>query len=585
MSSINISGDSVIKLILQFLLENGFEDTFFSLQKESNVYLNGVENLDEIENKVMTGSWGDLLFLIKYFKLPVNLLIIIFEHILLELLELKEPYLAKLLFENSEPLNKHLRILNPQRYEHFSEVIERSIEIIKHTSKNDTEKCEYSSIYKFVKANYMEDGDMINSRKRISSLLLGYIDELPRFKLLEIIGIALNRVNTNCDSGVINFVKDNDSYNIFNLGVCLNSRPSSEKKMESKNKIQKDDLISNEFIHSARINDTGEIKCISFSPDGEKLLAGTSKGYIFIGDCFENIFDKSHKNTTFYTHSNNKKAVLCLSTIRLKDSKLVNYITSNKDDFEKNFFIASTSENIDIKIWCSLSREFILSIENVHKNYITDFRFNGDGTCILSGSYDGSIKIHGLKSERTIKYFSNNNKSFVRKVVYNNSEKIAIGGLNNGCITIWDIKTSRQLALYSICDSPIIELSLIVNPEMVFSTQTNVGTSNIIQTFDKICVVSRFELFILNVLNGEKTCLTQKKKENDYIISASINSKENKAFTLDKNGIRSFDMLKKRYISNITIRNSNLEDGRIKVNSELGIIAIENKDYIYLVNT
>ncbi|KAH7648995.1 WD0 repeat [Cryptosporidium bovis] len=581
MNPIDISRDSVIKLILQFLLENGFEDTFFSLQRESNVYLNGVKKLDDIENKVISGSWGDLLFLIKYLKLPVNLLVIIFEHILLELLELKEPYLAKLLMENSEPLKKHLRISNPEKYESFSEVIERSIEITRHISNSDTDECDYSPIYKFVKTNYIEDGDMINSRKRISSLLLEYVDELPPFKLLEIIGIALNVVKSNDLGETINFVRDNDGYNIFNLGARSNQRPDNEKKK----KAQRYELFSSEFIHKTEISDTGEIRCISFSPDGEKLIAGTSKGYIFIGDCFENIFDKSNKNSKFYVHSNKEKAVLCLSTMKLKDSKLFDSQASNAEYFEKNFLIASTSENIDIKIWCSLSSTFIISMENVHENYITDFRFNSDGTCILSGSYDGSMKIHGLKSERTIKYFSNNNKSFVKRVIYNSSEKIAIGGLNNGCISIWDIRTSKCLALYSICNSPIVELSLVINPDVVFTGFGGTGTPNIVQTFDNIYIVSRSELLILNISNGEKICLVPKNQENKGAISASINNEANTAFILEENGIKSFDMLKKRYVSSKIIDINGLENSRIRVNHKLGILAVENKDSIHLLNT
>ena len=61
MSELTVGSDDVVKLIMQFCLENGLTGSLKELQKETSVSLNIVDNLDTFMSDILNGSWDKVL--------------------------------------------------------------------------------------------------------------------------------------------------------------------------------------------------------------------------------------------------------------------------------------------------------------------------------------------------------------------------------------------------------------------------------------------------------------------------------------------------------------------------------------------
>ncbi|OII74275.1 WD-40 repeat-containing protein [Cryptosporidium ubiquitum] len=522
MNHVNFSNKSVIKLILQFLLENGLLESYFTLSNESGVSLNWVESLNKIETIVSKGLWDELIEILKYIQIPAKLQAILFEHIALELLELKEPFVAQYLIENNKSLFLYDNQFN-EKYNKLLEIIKKSKDIISSTENTSVES-NYSSIFTFIKNNYIERGSKEKSRERLSKLILENLVEVKKSVLLEVIGNSLRYKNTlklNSEEICESFGSEFNENSFICDQRQLQLNGSKELKFFMKSPI----IIDSEKF--------GYICCINFSPSGEQIFA-TSKGYIFIGNTnFCNGTDQNVELKRIYSHCEEEVKILGLCVASINNGiSCGNEIESLENS--EHILIASTSERADIKIWDCSNSNFIFFV-NAYEKYITDLTFNKDATCILSSSIEGIVKIHGLKSERTIKYFPKNSEFSINKVSYNNSETMVISALSNGNIDIWDIKSSSCIATYDICCSQIFELKPINNINFLLSIQKSDSLKKNIEKFDFFFVGSRSGMYLVDIYNGEVVNLPIEENLMENLFSATFNSKLNIIICLLKN--------------------------------------------------
>lgn len=73
--SLEIDSADVIRLMLQFLKEHNLSDTMQTLQKESGVTLNTVDNIDSFGNDIRNGKWDSVLSQTAALKLPADKLV------------------------------------------------------------------------------------------------------------------------------------------------------------------------------------------------------------------------------------------------------------------------------------------------------------------------------------------------------------------------------------------------------------------------------------------------------------------------------------------------------------------------------
>ena len=85
-----VEATDVVRVVLQFLKENGLTNAMLALQDESQVALNTVDNLEAFVADVQHGRWDAVMSVVATLKLPMRLLQDLYEQIVVELLELRE---------------------------------------------------------------------------------------------------------------------------------------------------------------------------------------------------------------------------------------------------------------------------------------------------------------------------------------------------------------------------------------------------------------------------------------------------------------------------------------------------------------
>jgi hypothetical protein len=76
-----VEATDVVRVVLQFLKENGLTNSMLALQDESQVALNTVDNLDAFLSDVTSGHWESVMTTVATLKLPTGLLSDLYEQV------------------------------------------------------------------------------------------------------------------------------------------------------------------------------------------------------------------------------------------------------------------------------------------------------------------------------------------------------------------------------------------------------------------------------------------------------------------------------------------------------------------------
>ncbi|KAJ3219297.1 Serine/threonine-protein kinase smu1 [Dinochytrium kinnereticum] len=120
-----IESSDVIRLVLQFLKENNLQRSFETLQEESAIHLNAVDSIDAFLANVHAGKWDLVLKAISHVKIPMKKLLDLYEHIIIELIEMKEIGAARSLLRQTDTM-QHLREFSPDRYLRLEELLSKN---------------------------------------------------------------------------------------------------------------------------------------------------------------------------------------------------------------------------------------------------------------------------------------------------------------------------------------------------------------------------------------------------------------------------------------------------------------------------
>ena len=77
----DVEATDVVRVVLQFLKENGLTNAMLALQDESQVALNTVDNLDTFVHDVQQGHWESVMTTVATLKLPMGLLSDLYEQV------------------------------------------------------------------------------------------------------------------------------------------------------------------------------------------------------------------------------------------------------------------------------------------------------------------------------------------------------------------------------------------------------------------------------------------------------------------------------------------------------------------------
>lgn len=403
MSTIDIEPSDVIKLIEQYLKENNLLKTLQSLQNETSVSLNTVDSLENFVNDINSGHWDIVLRTIRLFKLPDNKLYDLYEQIVIELIELREIKAANWLISKTEPLQK-LKSSFPDRYLRLQYLLGRSF-----FDHNEA---------------YRGGGSKDRRRTAIAQELKKEISVVGPQRLLGIIGDAIKWQN---HEGLLT---SGSAIDIF-TGKTRISNGDEEKPPSSLHKHcikpLKPDLEGGGDDQEHPIF----VCCCEFSIEGQYLIVGYSTGLIEIRNSSNGRIAKDLKYQTQenFMITPSKSAVLCLC-------------------FSINELMAVGDKSGDISVWRLETGQLIQNFKAAHTKGITCLLFHRSGKEILSGSHDNSVRLHGMRSNRTIRDFRGH-KSFVQSIVYSRDDNFVISGSSDKTVRIWNSKTAQEVALYS----------------------------------------------------------------------------------------------------------------------------------------
>ena len=220
------------------------------------------------------------------------------------------------------------------------------------------------------------------------------------------------------------------------------------------------------------------INSIAFNPDSNQILSGSSNGSVNQWDIIagRKIRDLSGHSrlTTSVTFSSDGQQILSGSrgnTIKLWDTNTGieiktfstgwNYSAAFNNDSSQ---IISGLDDYTIKLWDVESGTEIRSFGNsIRRNSIVLTRydhmlvalrgiisvsFNFDDSQILSGSYDGTIKLWNTKTGSEIRTFSGHSGP-VMSVKFSPDGKQILSGSRDGTIKLWNPTTGRETRTFS----------------------------------------------------------------------------------------------------------------------------------------
>ncbi|KAI7887019.1 WD40 repeat-like protein [Lichtheimia hyalospora FSU 10163] len=457
-----VNNDDATRLIMQFLRENNLTKTLQVLQDETATTFNTIDDKDAFIDDIVEGKWDAVLRILGDMKIAPEHLFDLYEQIVMDLIELEEYSTARMLVNSTEPLNA-LRDQQPERYVRLAEMADKEIFIDDPAMKD-------------------EDMDKIERRQRIAEDLLKQFQVVPPSQLLALLGQSLKWQQ---HQGV---VPPDTAFDLFRGTVPV-------QKAE-------DDAVASQMYSTIKFpGKKAYAEVAVFSPNGQYLATGTADGFIELWNYLTGKLRKDLKYQADDRLMAMDKAVLCLSFSR--NSEL----------------LVSGSDDGKIAVWKIRSGICQRRISPAHSQGVTAVCFNKDGTQVLSGSYDQTVKIHGLKSGRALKEFRGHS-SFVNSVMFAEDGSRVLSGSSDGTVKVWDAKTTSCLYTFTPQSTA----------EQVKGTPNPVGaaalTSHTVQAIvglpknnDQILVCTKSNTLYLMTMRGKliKAFTHQKKAGSDFV--------------------------------------------------------------------
>ena len=386
MATTEIEASDVVKLVLQFLKESSLTRTLQTLQDESQVALNTVDNVDSFLSDVQNGNWDAVMSVVSTLKLPFLLLAEVYEQLILELIEMRELDTARQLLNNTEAMAR----LREQHNDRFTKLESLA-----------------SKPYFDPRDAYAQGNGKERRRSAIAEKLRGHVSVVPPSRLLALLGQALKwqQHQGHLPSG--------QKFDLFAGGAVKRivepetyvSAPGPIIKFGTRacNAHARLTPSLHTFIsHPPLLLLTGKkshAECAAFSPDGLHLVSGSVDGFLEVWD-FESgkiRMDLPYQaNDDFMMHD---EPVLALTFSR--DSEL----------------LASGSRDGHIKVWRVTTGQCVRRFTKAHSEGVTCLAFSSDCTQVVSGSFEAVGRVHGLKSGKSLKELRGHS-SYINAIAY-----------------------------------------------------------------------------------------------------------------------------------------------------------------------
>eukprot|EP00761_Pharyngomonas_kirbyi_P009856 gb/GECH01009874.1/.p1 GENE.gb/GECH01009874.1/~~gb/GECH01009874.1/.p1 ORF type:complete len:517 (+),score=114.42 gb/GECH01009874.1/:1-1551(+) len=428
---LEIESSDVVRLMLQFCKENSLPKTFKTLQEESKVSLNTVENAEQFRSDILNGRWDHVLRTVASLSVPSSVLMDLYEHVVLELLEAGEKDVARQLLRESTAMES-LENEDPERYLRLDHLLSRTI-----VSSHDL----YQGISKEKR------------RAAIAQRLLNEVSVVESSRLLTLIGQSLRWQQSQgllSSGSKFDLFKGTAPVRVDDVEACP-TRLHLPLKMSKKS-----------YATSAL-----------FSPDGQHLVTGSIDGFIEVWDIDTGKVDLSLKFQSEDKFMVHRDTVTCL------------------DFTQDGKYLASGSADGTIKVWKFRNGKCVCKLPKAHGQGVKCLCFSPDGTQILSGSYDCSLRIHGLKSKQMLKDF-HGHTSYVNDCIFTEGESVhsplvVVSASSDGTVCFWDIQSMTPNTKYvDSGEATIHDVHKIPNQKDAFLVCSASSSLNVINSQGEI---------------------------------------------------------------------------------------------------
>lgn len=97
-----------------------------------------------------------------------------------------------------------------------------------------------------------------------------------------------------------------------------------------------------------------------------------------------------------------------------------------------------------VKVWKIASGRCLQRFDRAHQDGVTSIAFSKDSSHVLTGSFDGTLRVHGLKSGKMLKEFRGHT-SYVNSVTYSVDGSQVVSASSDGTVRVWDHKSCECL--------------------------------------------------------------------------------------------------------------------------------------------